>query len=85
MSPGIQMASPSRGWCWRDPSRSAGMMCVSLGYGNKVGHVPGGAGLVVGWGNSTQIVVLEQTLLHLYKITENRDGKKLIIRYNPPT
>lgn len=57
---------------------------MSLGYGNKLGHASEGTGLVVGWGNSTQIVVLGQTLLHLYKITENRDGRKLTIQYNPP-
>lgn len=49
---------------------------MSLGNGNKLGHVPEGAGLVVGWGNSTQTVVLGQTLLHSYKIIENKDGKK---------
>lgn len=75
---------PAEGWSWRDPSRSAGMMCVSLGYGNKLGHVPEEAGLVEGWGNSDQVVVLGQTLLHLYEITENRDGRKLTVRYNPP-
>lgn len=85
MSLETQMASPSRGMelerseqiCWDD-------VCVSLGYGNKLGHVTKRAGLVVGWGNSTHIVVLGQTSLHLYKITENKDGKKLTIRYNPP-
>lgn len=80
MSPGTQMASPSRG---TELERSEQILwddvCVP-GVWQQIGSCSRRGRTCGGLGKFNIDILMGQTLLHLCKITENKDGKKLTIR-----